>query len=132
MIRSRRSVSCRKRLNKEQYDKNTTGVRNGFQRASGGNRQAYSALKALGRDPTRLRFEQVHSPTEAILEGRSITLFGTNNYLGLTFDSDCIRAVTAATHAEGPGTTGSRIANGSYGGHFAPETEIVVGAKGAS
>jgi len=86
----------------------------------------FGALKALGRDPSTLKFEKVNSPTEATLEGRAITLFGTNNYLGLTFDSGCLNAAADAIYAQGSGTTGSRIANGSYGGHQALETEIAA------
>jgi 8-amino-7-oxononanoate synthase len=61
-----------------------------------------------------------------------VTLFGTNNYLGLTFDPACTDAAAVASRAEGSGTTGSRIANGSYGGHRALEAEIArfYGKKG--
>ena len=86
--------------------------------------RAYGALKALGRDPGELHFESVTSPTEGRLEGRPVTLFGTNNYLGLTFDPACTAAAAEASRVEGSGTTGSRIANGSYGGHRALEAEI--------
>ena len=86
--------------------------------------KAFGALKALGRDPSELQFEAVTSPTEARLEGRPVTLFGTNNYLGLTFDPACIDAAAMAGRDEGSGTTGSRIANGSYLGHRALEREI--------
>ncbi|MEM7507135.1 MAG: aminotransferase class I/II-fold pyridoxal phosphate-dependent enzyme [Pseudomonadota bacterium] len=94
---------------------------------------AFGALKAMGRDPSSLKFETISSPTEARLEGRPITLFGTNNYLGLTFDPGCVQAAADATFAQGAGTTGSRIANGSYGGHNALETEIArfYGKRGA-
>ncbi|MEM8787929.1 MAG: aminotransferase class I/II-fold pyridoxal phosphate-dependent enzyme [Pseudomonadota bacterium] len=85
---------------------------------------AYGDLKAMGRDPSALKFEGVWSPTEATLEGRPVMLFGTNNYLGLSFDKGCIEASVAATYAHGAGTTGSRIANGSYGLHSALEKEI--------
>lgn len=88
--------------------------------------RSFDALKALGRDPSKLWFEAIQSPTEATLDGRATMLFGTNNYLGLTFDPKCIRAAAAATCAEGSGTTGSRIANGSYGGHRALESEIAT------
>ncbi|MCL5775966.1 aminotransferase class I/II-fold pyridoxal phosphate-dependent enzyme [Limibaculum sp. FT325] len=84
----------------------------------------YGRLRALGRDPSRLEFQNVWSPTEATLEGRPMMLFGTNNYLGMTFDPEVLEAGTAATRALGSGTTGSRIANGSYGGHKALEAEI--------
>lgn len=96
----------------------------GFKQRIAGVEEAYGKLKALGRDPSRLRFESVRSPTEATLEGREIILFGTNNYLGLTFDPGCMRAAASATYEQGSGTTGSRIANGSYDGHSALETEI--------
>ena len=86
----------------------------------------YSDVTALGRDPTSLKFDAVMSPTEASLEGRDVHLFGTNNYLGLTFDPACVQAATDATAALGAGTTGSRIANGSYTGHNALEAEIAA------
>lgn len=86
----------------------------------------FGGLKALGRDPSTLKFEKVMSPTKATLEGRPITLFGTNNYLGLTFDPGCVNAAADAAYTQGSGTTGSRIANGSYGGHHALETEIAT------
>lgn len=84
----------------------------------------YGGLKALGRDPSTLQFENMKSPTEVTLEGRPITLFGTNNYLGLTFDEGCMNAAAEAARAQGTGTTGSRIANGSYSSHTALEREI--------
>src|SRR6056297_3362810 len=86
--------------------------------------EAYGALRALGRDPSALEFGAVSSPTEALLEGRPVTLFGTNNYLGLTFDPACLEAAAAGARGFGAGTTGSRIANGSYAGHGALEREI--------
>jgi len=85
---------------------------------------AYGPLKALGRDPGTLSFDTVTSPTEAWLDGEAITLFGTNNYLGLTFDPACIEAAAQASRAQGAGTTGSRVANGSYGSHAMLEREI--------
>ena len=88
--------------------------------------ERYGALRALGRDPATLMFDHVVSPTEGVLEGRPVALFGTNNYLGLTFDPDCTEAAARASRAEGAGTTGSRIANGSYGGHAALEREIAA------
>ena len=84
----------------------------------------HTAVTAMGRDPTSLKFDMVWSPTKASLEGRNVDLFGTNNYLGLTFDPACIEAATEATATLGAGTTGSRIANGSYTGHNDLEAEI--------
>ena len=68
--------------------------------------------------------EKVISPTEAIVNGRPVILAGTNNYLGLTFDPDCIEAASIAVREQGTGTTGSRMANGSYSDHVQLEQEL--------
>ena len=68
--------------------------------------------------------EKVISPTEAIINGRPVILAGTNNYLGLTFDPDCIEAASTAVREQGTGTTGSRMANGSYSDHVQLEREL--------
>ncbi len=85
---------------------------------------AYARLGSGGRNPFSVAFEQMLSPTEAMLDGRPVLLLGTNNYLGLTFERSCIEAAAAALDAEGTGTTGSRIANGTYGRHAALEAQI--------
>ncbi len=77
-----------------------------------------------GRDPFRVVFDTVVSPTEGRLDGKPVLLFGTNNYLGTTFDPDCIADAVDALRTLGTGTTGSRIANGSYGAHEALERKI--------
>ncbi|MEM7523725.1 MAG: aminotransferase class I/II-fold pyridoxal phosphate-dependent enzyme [Pseudomonadota bacterium] len=86
--------------------------------------KAYGALKALGRDPTALEFDEVISPTEAKLEGRRTILLGTNNYLGMTFDDACVDAAKAAIDQFGTGTTGSRIANGTNELHKSLERRV--------
>ncbi len=68
--------------------------------------------------------EKVTSPTEAFINGRPMILAGTNNYLGLTFDRDCIDAAANAVRELGTGTTGSRMANGTYSGHVQLEQEL--------
>ena len=83
----------------------------------GAYKQAYDDLRANGVDPLNVRFDAVLSPTEGVIEGRKMILLGTNNYLGLTFDPDCIERAVEATRSQGTGTTGSRVANGTYGGH---------------
>jgi len=80
-------------------------------------KEAYDLLRAQGADPFSQKFEAILSPTEGILNGRRTILLGTNNYLGLTFDESCIDASVEVLKAQGTGTTGSRIANGSYAGH---------------
>ncbi len=87
-------------------------------------RAGLDLLVANGRNPFELRFEKILSPTEALLDGRTILLLGTNNYLGLTFDPACIEASSRALHAAGTGTTGSRIANGTYCDHAVLERRI--------
>ena len=87
-------------------------------------REQHAALRAAGRDPFGVAFDVVLSATEAMLDGQRILLLGTNNYLGLTFDAGCIEAARTATAAQGTGTTGSRIANGTYGGHAALEQRL--------
>jgi 8-amino-7-oxononanoate synthase len=89
-----------------------------------GLKQAYAHLCNGGRDPFTVAFDEVLSPTEAKLDGRSVLLLGTNNYLGLTFDATCVDHAVMALRAEGTGTTGSRIANGTYSGHSALEQKV--------
>lgn len=81
-------------------------------------------LAALGIDPFGVPVERVTSPAEGVIRGRPTILAGTNNYLGLTFDPDCIAAAVAAVESAGTGTTGSRMANGNYAGHRALEHEL--------
>ncbi|MBS0222777.1 MAG: aminotransferase class I/II-fold pyridoxal phosphate-dependent enzyme [Proteobacteria bacterium] len=85
---------------------------------------AYRDVRMTGADPFQIRMERVLSPTEAIINGKKTLLVGTNNYFGLTFDPSCMEAAIEAIRAEGTGTTGSRIANGSYSEHVALEQEI--------
>jgi 8-amino-7-oxononanoate synthase len=86
--------------------------------------EAYRDVRTTGSDPFQIRMERVLSPTEAIINGKKTLLVGTNNYFGLTFDPSCMEAAIEAIRAEGTGTTGSRIANGSYSEHVALEQEI--------
>jgi 8-amino-7-oxononanoate synthase len=81
-------------------------------------------VKAVGGDPFGVKMERVLSPTEAIIEGRNTILVGTNNYLGLTFNDHSVGAAMDALRRYGTGTTGSRIANGSYQGHKGLEREL--------
>lgn len=86
--------------------------------------QARQALLASGANPFGVTVERIVSATQAMVNGRQTILAGTNNYLGLTFDPQCIDAASVAVHEEGTGTTGSRMANGSYAGHVALEREL--------
>jgi len=63
-------------------------------------------------------------PTTGTVNGHTVVLAGTNNYLGLTFHPDCVRASAEAVARYGTGTTGSRLASGTYPDHAALEREL--------
>jgi 8-amino-7-oxononanoate synthase len=77
-----------------------------------------------GADPFKVKMDQILSQTEAVIEGRRTILVGTNNYLGLTFAPEALKAAHDALEACGTGTTGSRMANGTYAGHTNLETAL--------
>ena len=81
-------------------------------------------LAAFGPLPIGVVTERIVSATEGLIEGRRVILAGTNNYLGLTFERECIEAAQRAVQEHGTGTTGSRMANGTYGSHLALEREL--------
>jgi 8-amino-7-oxononanoate synthase len=81
-------------------------------------------LSASGHDPTQVVIDRIISPTEGMVEGRHTILAGTNNYLGMTFDPACVAAAKKAIEEQGTGTTGSRMANGSYAAHAELEREL--------
>lgn len=87
-------------------------------------KSAYDSIKTAGRDPFTVRFDEIISPTEGRVDGQKVILLGTNNYLGLTFDKASVDQAIGALQATGTGTTGSRIANGSYGWHTRLEQEL--------
>jgi 8-amino-7-oxononanoate synthase len=82
------------------------------------------ALLESGSKPFNVVVERIISPTEAIVNGRQTIMAGTNNYLGLTFDPECVASAREAVTREGTGTTGSRMANGTFASHLALEEDI--------
>lgn len=88
--------------------------------------QVRDSLGSLAADPSRIVMERFLSPTEAVIGNRPTILVGTNNYLGLTFDPEILDAACDAMRAEGSGTTGSRMANGSFSSHAALEAEFAA------
>ena len=86
--------------------------------------ERHDRLASIGVDAVQLINEKLLSPTRAIINGRETILAGTNNYLGLTFEPECIEAGRKALEEYGTGTTGSRIANGTYAPHVALERAI--------
>lgn len=88
--------------------------------------ERHARMKSLGVDAVGVTNEKIISPTRAIIEGRETILAGTNNYMGITFDPDCIAAGQKALADFGTGTTGSRIANGSFSLHAELEREFAT------
>lgn len=86
--------------------------------------EARQVLEKNSSDFFNVVIDEVASPTEVIIKGRRVLLAGGNNYLGLTFNAECIRAACEAIQKEGTGTTGSRVANGTFSGHVALEREL--------
>ena len=82
------------------------------------------ALMEIPINPTGTIISEVVSASVAIIDGQPKIMAGTNNYLGLTFDPDCVAAGQQALVEGGTGTTGSRMANGTYQQHIDLETEI--------
>lgn len=86
--------------------------------------ERHERMLSLGVNAVSLTNDRILSPTRAIIDGRETVLAGTNNYMGITFDPDCIAAGQEAMGLYGTGTTGSRIANGSYAMHRDLEKEF--------
>ncbi|WP_039801985.1 serine palmitoyltransferase [Azotobacter chroococcum] len=86
--------------------------------------QARADLVQGRLNPFGTRIDEIFSPTEGRIGEHRVILAGTNNYLGLTFEPACIQAAQQALEQQGTGTTGSRMANGSYGSHMALEAEL--------
>ena len=86
--------------------------------------EARQQLRQHASEFFNIVMEEIISGTEAVINGRRTILAGSNNYLGLSFNSDCIDAACQAARTEGTGTTGSRMANGTFSGHVALEKEL--------
>jgi 8-amino-7-oxononanoate synthase len=89
----------------------------------------FDRMMQMGVNAVGLTNEKILSPTRAIIRGRETILAGTNNYMGVTFNKECIAAGKRALDEFGTGTTGSRIANGSYALHAQLETELAAFLK---
>lgn len=88
--------------------------------------ERHQYMMAQGVNAVGVTNERILSPTRAMIDGRETILAGTNNYMGITFDPDCIQAGKDALDQFGTGTTGSRIANGSYALHTSLEQELAA------
>ncbi len=75
------------------------------------------AFEAGTATPGSTVIERVLGPCEIVIGGRPTLMFGSNNYLGLTFDPEVTAAAREAIVQYGTGTTGSRTANGTMSIH---------------
>jgi 8-amino-7-oxononanoate synthase len=62
--------------------------------------------------------------TEVKIDGHSLVMLGSNNYLGLTHDPRVLDAAEAASRQYGSGCTGSRFLNGNLDLHEQLEIEL--------
>ncbi len=88
--------------------------------------ERFQRMVEQGSNALGMTNDQMISPTRAVVGNREIILAGTNNYMGITFDERCIAAGKKALDEFGTGTTGSRIANGSFALHKELEAELAT------
>ena len=65
-----------------------------------------------------------HQDTEVLMDGRKVLMFGSNAYLGLTYDKRIVDAAVEATLKYGTGCAGSRLLNGTLDIHVELEKEL--------
>lgn len=65
-----------------------------------------------------------HQDTEVMMSGKKVLMFGSNAYMGLTYDPRIINAAIEATRKYGTGCAGSRLLNGTLDIHVALEKEL--------
>jgi len=87
-------------------------------------KQRVDVVNRIGVDPFNMTFDDIMGPTRGRIGNREIILAGTNNYLGLTYDEAARQAAKDAIDRHGTGTTGSRIANGTYVEHEQLERDL--------
>ena len=83
-----------------------------------------AVFEAGAASPGATVIERVLGPCEIVIGGRPTLMFGSNNYLGLTFDPAVMAAAHEALAEYGTGTTGSRTANGTLALHEQLEQDM--------
>ena len=64
--------------------------------------------------------------TEVMMDGKKVLMFGSNSYMGLTYDKRIVDAAIAATKKYGTGCAGSRFLNGTLDLHVQLEKELAA------
>ena len=64
--------------------------------------------------------------TEVLMDGKKVLMFGSNSYMGLTYDKRIVDAAIAATKKYGTGCAGSRFLNGTLDLHVQLEKELAA------
>lgn len=65
-----------------------------------------------------------HQDTEVVMDGKKVLMFGSNSYMGLTYDKRIVDAAIAAIKKYGTGCAGSRFLNGTLDLHIQLEKEL--------
>ena len=65
-----------------------------------------------------------HQDTEVTMDGKKVLMFGSNSYMGLTYDKRILEAATKAIQKYGTGCAGSRFLNGTLDLHVQLEKEL--------
>jgi 8-amino-7-oxononanoate synthase len=64
--------------------------------------------------------------TEVMMDGKKVLMFGSNSYMGLTYDKRIVNAAIEATKKYGTGCAGSRFLNGTLDLHVQLEKELAA------
>ena len=117
------------RLTPENLDAATTSV-DLFERCRAWTRVA--EVKAAGLYPYFVPISGSEG-TEVQIDGRTLVMLGSNNYLGLTHDPRVLEAAEKAARQYGSGCTGSRFLNGNLDIHEDLERDLaqLVGKEAA-
>lgn len=62
--------------------------------------------------------------TEVMMDGKKVLMFGSNSYMGLTYEPRIVEAAIKATRKYGTGCAGSRFLNGTLDLHIQLENEL--------
>ncbi|MCQ4118930.1 aminotransferase class I/II-fold pyridoxal phosphate-dependent enzyme [Rhodococcus tibetensis] len=85
--------------------------------------EMFKALRDSGHLPFFREMQSATAPTMSV-EGRQMTMLGSNNYLGLSTHPAVVEGAARALREFGTATTGSRLMNGTIDLHLRIEAEL--------